>query len=260
MNIAGTGQQMCGVRPLRLRQPAAFERRQKRVDLRFSHWQCRHITSIGHQARYAGTHMEPVTHLMTGAVLSRAGLNRKAAYATLAMTLAAETPDLDVLWGFEGPVAGFEHHRGWTHTFLGIPFEAAVVTGVIWLIHRWFGHRRHRAVHADSQKETPAPVHWPWIYVLSLIALLSHILLDWTNNYGVRPFFPFNPRWYAGSFVFIAEPALWLLLIAAIVVPGFLGLADREISSRAVPFRGRNWAILALVGTCLIWCLRYAEH
>jgi inner membrane protein len=55
--------------------------------------------------------MEPVTHFMTGAVLSRAGFNRKAAYATLAMTLAAETPDLDVFWSFKGPVAGFEHHR-----------------------------------------------------------------------------------------------------------------------------------------------------
>jgi len=40
--------------------------------------------------------MDPVTHFMTGAVLSRSGFNRKAAYATLAMTLAAEAPDLDV--------------------------------------------------------------------------------------------------------------------------------------------------------------------
>ena len=34
--------------------------------------------------------MEPITHLMTGAVLARTGFNRKAAYATLAMTIAAE--------------------------------------------------------------------------------------------------------------------------------------------------------------------------
>ena len=33
--------------------------------------------------------MEPITHFMTGACLARAGFNRKAAYATLAMTLAA---------------------------------------------------------------------------------------------------------------------------------------------------------------------------
>ena len=37
--------------------------------------------------------MEPITHFMTGAVLARSGFNRKAAYATVAMTLAAEAPD-----------------------------------------------------------------------------------------------------------------------------------------------------------------------
>ena len=76
----------------------------------------------------------------------------------------------------------------------------------------------------------------------------------------MRPFYPFNPRWYAGSFVFIAEPALWILLSAALIVPGILGLAEREISSKRTPFRGRNWAIFALVGMFLVWCLRYAEH
>jgi inner membrane protein len=65
--------------------------------------------------------MEPVTHFLTGAVLSRAGFNRRTAYATLAMTLAAEAPDLDVLWAIRGPVASFQHHRGITHTFLRRP-------------------------------------------------------------------------------------------------------------------------------------------
>ena len=40
--------------------------------------------------------MDPITHFMTGACLSRAGFNRKTAYATLAMTLATEAPDIDV--------------------------------------------------------------------------------------------------------------------------------------------------------------------
>src|SRR5271170_5280738 len=93
--------------------------------------------------------MEPVTHFMTGACLARAGFNRKAAYATLAMTLAAEAPDLDTLWGIGGPIAAFQHHRGWTHTFIGLPIDATVVIGFIWLIHRW---RQRRA----ATKPTPA--------------------------------------------------------------------------------------------------------
>lgn len=196
--------------------------------------------------------MEPVTHFMTGAVLARSGFNRKAAYATLAMTLAAEAPDLDVLWGFKGPVAAFEHHRGWTHTLIGLPFEAAVIVGVIWLGNKWRLRR--------GPVETKAPVRWGVLYLLSLLALLSHILLDWTNNYGVRPFFPFNPRWYAGSFVFIFEPIIFLLLLSALIAPSLFGLVGSEVGARKQPFRGRGWAIAALTGIVLLWGWRAYER
>ncbi len=141
--------------------------------------------------------MEPVTHILTGAVLARAGFNRRAAYATAAMAIAAEMPDLDTVSSMFGPVAGFEHHRGITHTFAAVPFEAALLTLVFFGVHRM---RRRPA--------TRAPTRWGWLFAGTLVALLSHLLLDWTNNYGIRPFFPFNPRWYAGSFVFIFEPVL----------------------------------------------------
>jgi inner membrane protein len=198
--------------------------------------------------------MEPITHLMTGACLSRAGFNRKAAYATVAMTLAAEQPDLDTLWSLDGPIAGFQHHRGWTHTFLGVPFEAALLVGAIWLYHRW------RTGRAKPAKPTAAPVRWGLLYCFSLIGLLSHLLLDWTNNYGIRPFFPFNPRWYAGSFVFIFEPVLFLMLLAALVAPSLFGLIGSEIGARKPAFRGQNWAIAALLGMAAIWTGRFVEH
>jgi inner membrane protein len=197
---------------------------------------------------------------MTGAVLSRAGFNRKTAYATLAMTLAAETPDLDVLWGFKGPVAAFEHHRGWTHTLLGVPLEAAVVVAVLWggrwLLERW---RKSRGVFVQ-RASTLAPVRWGLLYLFSVMALLVHILLDWTNNYGVRPFFPFNPRWYAGSFVFIIEPVILLLLLTALVAPALFGLVSSEVGVRRRPYRGRGWAITALVGIVAFWSWRMIER
>jgi inner membrane protein len=203
--------------------------------------------------------MDPVTHFMTGAVLSRAGFNRKAAYCTLAMTLAAEAPDLDVLWGFKGPVAAFEHHRGLTHTFIGMPFLAAVVTGVIWLGHRLLAKRRTDESHS-SHASTRAPIHWPRLYFFCLIALGSHILLDWTNNYGVRPFFPFNPRWYAGSFVSIFEPIMFALLLIALVAPALFGLVSSEVGVRRPAYRGRGWAIAALSGIVLLWGVRFNER
>lgn len=196
--------------------------------------------------------MEPITHLMTGACLARAGFNRKAAYATVAMILASELPDIDVLWSVGGPVAAFQHHRGWTHTFLGIPLEAAAVVGMVWLWHRW---RLKRA----KEVKTAAPVRWGWLFGLVLLALGSHLLLDWTNNYGLRPFFPFDPRWYAGSIVFIFEPVIFVLLLGALVAPALFGLIGSEVGARRTPFRGRGWAIAALLGVVTLWGWRGVE-
>jgi inner membrane protein len=222
--------------------------------------------------------MEPVTHFLTGACIGRAGLNRKTAYATLAGLLAAEAADLDIFWGFAGPVEELKHHRGITHTLWAVPVIAGVVVGAVWLIDRARSSRRqkmiapqqngdapskallHPALGGKSQQLTRHPIHWGWLYLTAFIAALSHILLDWTNNYGVRPLFPLNPRWYAGSFMFIAEPIVWLLLFLAFFMPWVLGLADREIGARRKPFRGRGWAIFALTGILLLGCWRWSEH
>jgi inner membrane protein len=221
--------------------------------------------------------MEPVTHFLTGACIGRAGLNRKTAYATLAAVLAAEAADLDVLWGLRGPVEELKHHRGITHTFIAVPVVAGAAVGLIWLLDRWLARRRARKADALDQKRkattgpqsltdvaAPAkaiqPVNWLWLYATAVVAALSHLLLDWTNNYGVRPFFPFNPRWYAGSFVFIAEPVLWALLLLAVLVPALLGLADSEIGAKKKKFRGRGWAIFALAAMVVLWCWRWEEH
>jgi inner membrane protein len=197
--------------------------------------------------------MEPVTHILTGAVLARTGLNRRAAYATAAMVIAAEFPDIDTLWSLRGPLVGFEHHRGITHTFLGIPFEAALITAAFYALDR-VRTRRPQA------KLPHAPVSWPQLYLFTLLALLSHLFLDWTNNYGLRPFFPFNPRWYAGSFVFIFEPVLLLLLLLAFAGPWLFGLINSEVGERKPTFSGRGWAIFTLLAMSALWIFRAGEH
>jgi inner membrane protein len=210
--------------------------------------------------------MEPVAHLLTGACIGRAGLNRKTAYATLVAVLTAEAADIDVLWGIGGPVEELKHHRGITHTLVGAPVVAAAAVGVVWLFDRWMTARRLRKANAHAQniesptRPDPQRIHWGWLYLTALLSALSHLLLDWTNNYGLRPFFPFNPRWYAGSFVFIIEPVLWVLLGSALVIPALLGLIGGEIGVRRTPFRGRGWAIFALTGMVLLWGWRWAEQ
>jgi inner membrane protein len=192
--------------------------------------------------------MEPVTHFLTGACLARTGFNRRTAYATLAMTLAAEAPDIDVIWGVRGPLASFQHHRGITHTFLGAPFVALAVTGIVWVWHRF------------RKQPPPIPPRWLILWLLCLLGCLSHIFLDWTNNYGVRPFFPFNPRWYSLDIAFILEPVVFAALLTGLVMPAIFGLADREIGAGKPLFRGRRWAIAAMVLIGIDLGVRAVEH
>ena len=184
------------------------------------------------------------------------------------MVLAAEAPDLDTLWAIRGPIANFTHHRGWTHTLLGLPLDAAAVLGAVWLWHRWKTRHNRRPGHSPpspttsplGRRRAALPVRWGHLYLFAIIALLSHLLLDWTNNYGLRPFFPFNPCWYAGSFVFIVEPVMLVLLAAGLIAPALFGLINSEIGARREPFRGRGWATAALIGILGLWSLRGFER
>jgi inner membrane protein len=195
--------------------------------------------------------LEPITHFLTGACLGRAGLNRKTALATLTLTLAAEAADLDVLVGFRGPAFGLAHHRGFTHSFLGIPLVSAVVLGFVYLIWRLRGRKT---------KDPNLPPRWGLLYFYACLAGLSHILLDFTNNYGVRPFWPFWEKWYSWDIVFIFEPVMWALLGLGLIVPGFFWLIDREIGVPRRGPRGRLAASLALLGIVLMWGVRDYEH
>ncbi len=195
--------------------------------------------------------MEPVTHFLTGACLGRAGFNRRTALATATMTLAAEAPDLDVFGRFKGPVFGFAHHRGFTHSFLGLVLVSAVVVGFMYLIWRARGRKT---------KDPDLPPRWGVLFALAYLAGLSHILLDFTNNYGVRPFWPFSERWYEWDIVFIIDPILLVALILGLVVPAFFALINQEIGVRPRRFKGRAAAICALAVVVAWWAVRDFEH
>jgi inner membrane protein len=195
--------------------------------------------------------LEPITHILTGACLGRAGLNRTTALATATVTLAAEAPDLDVFGNFKGPVFGFAHHRGFTHSFLGLFLVSALVVGFIYLIWRLRGRKI---------KNPELPPRWELLFLYAYLAGLTHILLDFTNNYGVRPFWPFSEKWYSWDIVFIADPVLVLFLLAGLLLPAFFGLIDEDMGVRSKGPKGRIGAILALLGVVAVWGVRDYEH
>lgn len=186
--------------------------------------------------------------------MGRAGLNRKTALATATLTLAAEAPDLDVFSRFGGSAFALNHHRGFTHSFLGIPIVAAAVVAFMYGVWRMRGRKT---------RNPNLPPRWGLLFGYACLAGLSHLLLDYTNSYGIRPFWPISERWYSWDIVYIYEPVMWAVLILGLIVPALFSLINQEISSgrtreKAPP--GRIAASLALLAVFALWGLRDYQH
>jgi inner membrane protein len=188
--------------------------------------------------------VDNLTHTLAGLLLAdiavtvfekRSGGNanttfRDAVFAT--SVLANNFPDLDFLYsGITGGKLGYLlHHRGHTHTLaLALP-QALVSYGLVVL------------AFALGKRRLAAREHRPLLIVAALGPLL-HIAMDFTNNYGVHPFWPLDERWFYGDLVFIIEPWLMLgLLVAA------LGAVRTQLARALLLL-----CIIALIG--LAWIL-----
>jgi inner membrane protein len=199
--------------------------------------------------------LEPVTHFLFGAAMGRAGLNRKTALATVTLTLAAEAADLDVLSRFGGSAFLLNHHRGFTHSFLGVPLVAAAVVGFVYLLWRLRGRKT---------RNPNLPPRWGLLFAYACLAGLSHILLDFTTSYGVRPFWPFAERWISWDIVYIVEPVLLVVLILGLTLPALFSLINEEIGAHSKSLQtappGRLAATLALLAVFAYWGLCDYEH
>ena len=204
--------------------------------------------------------MDPITHILTGACISRAGLNRKTGLATVTLVLAAEIPDIDIIYALRGPVEALQHHRGWTHSFVGAPVMAGLALSVVWTWNRLVRRSRpdpDRPVLLGARR---LPVRWGVLYGIALLGPLSHILLDYTTAYGVRMFEPFSYRWYEWDTVSIIEPFMLGVLILGLTLPSLFALIHEEIGAQQPKFRGRTGAIVALAAVALMWGVRDFYH
>jgi len=189
--------------------------------------------------------------VLSGACLGRVGLNRTTSLATAVLAVSAEIPDVDILLNLGGPVLGFAHHRGITHALLGLPLNSALALAVV-----YGGYRL--LLRAGRVPRTPP--RWKLLFVYGMLGAFSHMLLDFTNSYGVRPFAPFYNRWYSWDIVHIVEPLILIALIAGLALPSLFALIQEEVASHRVAHRGRGGAIFALVCLVLIWLVRDFQH
>lgn len=153
--------------------------------------------------------MDNLTHSLVGALIGQAGLKRRTGLAMPALVIGANLPDLDAACFFW--LDGVEHlgfRRGITHgppAMLALPL---LLAGGLWALDRWQARRGKRP-------EGRLPVSFLWLWLLSLIACLSHPALDWLNSYGIRLLEPFSSRWFYGDTLFIIDIWIWTALLVA---------------------------------------------
>jgi inner membrane protein len=192
--------------------------------------------------------MDNITHTLTGVAIAYAGLNRKTRFATLALVIGSNLPDIDILWSFGGSATYLKYHRGITHSILGATILAALLAAVIYYV----GNRK------KSPMKTGPPLNARWLFLVCWVALEVHVLMDFTNAYGIRLFLPFSHRWYAWDIMYIFDPLLLLVLIACLAVPGLFRLISEEVGAGKPGFR--RGAIFALSFLVLLWGLRSFAH
>ena len=190
--------------------------------------------------------MDNLTHTLTAVALSHAGLHRKTRFATLTLIVAANLPDIDVVSRFWGSATYLKYHRGFTHSILGVSLLAFLLGWVIFHLGR------------KAKPKSGPPLSLRWLLILAWIGTASHLLMDFTNSYGVRPFLPFSAHWYAWDIMFIFDPLLLLLLCIGLGLPTLLRLVSEEVGARkSRPAWGAVFSLCALV---FLWGLRDMAH
>jgi inner membrane protein len=169
--------------------------------------------------------MDNLTHSLTGLMLSRAGLNRWYPRATLVLVIAANIPDIDIVTIAGGPLYYFEHHRGITHSIAALPVMALLPVLLACAIGRTMRG-------------------WTAAWAISMAGVASHLLLDWTNTYGIRLLLPFSSEWFHLDLINLFDLLVWAVLLLGCVAPMIGKLVSGEMGAQSGP--GRGLAIFAL--------------
>ena len=150
--------------------------------------------------------MDNLTHSLAGALIGEATSDftsepRRTTRRSLVMVasvIANNFPDIDGVYTriMPAPLGYLLHHRGHTHTLLGLIPQFVLIFALLYIFKSFRAELRDRT----SQKLT--------IFVVAF-GLLTHMALDSWNSYGVHPFYPFSSDWFYGDLIFIIEPFIW---------------------------------------------------
>lgn len=158
--------------------------------------------------------------------MAETGLKHRTRKGLAACVLAANTPDIDVFFGWV-PWAPLAMHRGFTHGLIGgVVLLPPILALLLWLLDRW------QLANGKVATDAP-PMRFGWLLALCWLGAITHPLLDLQNVYAVQLLSPTSERWFHTDGLFIVSPWLLAFLSAGI------WLARRRRAGRP--------AILALV-------------
>ncbi len=140
--------------------------------------------------------MDNVCHTLVGAAFGETGLKSRTRFGNATLMIAANLPDVDV-FSFLADTPAVALRRGITHGVAAQAVLPIALTAAVLVFDRW-------RPDATGKRARAAP-----LLLFSYIGILSHVGLDWLNNYGVRLLMPFSSQWFYGDSVFIVDPWLW---------------------------------------------------
>lgn len=187
--------------------------------------------------------LDNLTHSLFGLTLARTPLSRAGRGTTAAILLASNAPDIDVVVTYGGAAKYLEFHRGPTHGPLGVVGLAAVVAALV-----WFGYKRWDRGHTDP------PATFAMLWVVSMLGVAGHILMDLPTSYGIRPLSPFTWAWFGVDWMPIVD--VYLLAILG----GGLWFARSRKNDPGRESRRRRNATIALVLMAGNYGVRAASH
>lgn len=183
--------------------------------------------------------MDPLTHTLVGLMLNRAGFDRIVPRSAPLLVLAANSPDCDVVTGIFGSLTYLDAHRHFTHGVVFAPILGALCV-------------------AGIRLATRNPIPWLRGILIATFAVLTHLVLDWTNVYGVRLLAPFSGTWFRLDITNVVDAWIWTVLFLAIAAPFLSSLVGSEIGAKSKP--GRGWAIFALLAILAYDGARFVLH
>lgn len=143
--------------------------------------------------------MDILTHGLIGATLSGLFLKRvDPTVATVTLITSSVIPDIDYVVRFWGMTSYLKHHRGITHSILGVLILCLILAAV---------------VKAFSRSTS----YWT-ILLLCFVGSFVHLFFDLTNAYGTQILLPFSKHRYHWDWLMLIDLPIFFLLLVGLII------------------------------------------